>query len=86
MKEFINEFKKEHWSIKVLFVEFIIFIICLIGFVILLFLDISNASCIMPITKRYKYEIYEKCMNDSCVKDIGKKDFYYLYQIGRAHV
>lgn len=79
MKEFINEFKIAHWGIKVLFIEFIILIICLIGLAILLFLDISNASCIMPISKRHEYRIYEKCINDSCIKDIGKKDFYYLY-------
>lgn len=41
-------------------------------------LKMSHATCTLSWFHPYEWDIYQKCMNDKHVKDIGKKDFFFL--------
>ena len=41
-------------------------------------LRMSHATCTLSWFHKYEWDIYQKCMNDKNVKDIGKKDFFFL--------
>ena len=52
-------------------------IVVLVLLVIMCF-RMSHATCTLSWFHPYEWDIYQKCMNDKNVKDIGKKDFFFL--------
>ena len=53
-------------------------LIIIIVLLVTMCLRMSHATCTLSWSHPYEWSIYQKCMNDKNVKDIGKKDFFFL--------